>query len=70
MEFLKLLLNGNDISTMRLMSLLSLLSGIGIAIFGLVKGSNLGELSILVGVFVGAAFTGKTVQAFAEKNQQ
>lgn len=56
-------------SIMRLMGILSLLTGIGLAIAGLIMRVNLTELSLLVGVFVGAAFSGKAVQKFAERKR-
>jgi hypothetical protein len=66
-EFLgKLISDSSDVSAMRVMAFTSLLTGIGLAIGGLYRGSDLSQLSVLVGVFVGAAFGGKVTQKFAE----
>ncbi len=48
----------SPISMMRVMSLLALLAGIGLAI----AGKDVG----IVGIFVGAAFTGKVAQKLVE----
>lgn len=64
-----MLAENSQISSMRVMSLISLTSGIIIAIIGLVKGSNLSEVAILAGVFVGSAFGGKALQKFSETKE-
>ena len=51
---------------MRLMSLISLLVASIIAFIGLHKNADLGSLSTLCGVFLGAGFVGKAGQKFAE----
>ncbi len=48
----------SPISMIRVMSLLSLLAGIALALMG--------KDGVIVGVFVGAAFTGKVVQKVVE----
>jgi uncharacterized membrane protein YfcA len=65
-----LLADGSQVSAMRVMAFMSLFAGIGLAFTGLQEGKNLGELSTLVGVFVGAAFGGKVVQKFAEIKEE
>ena len=50
----------------RLMSLISLLVASAIAFIGLYKNVDLGSLSTLCGVFLGAGFAGKVTQKFAE----
>lgn len=55
-----------DISTMRAMSIFSLLVGAGIAMYGIARGHDLNGIAEIVAIFVGAAFTGKTVQKFNE----
>lgn len=62
----KLLSESSDLSCMRAMSLLSLLLAGAIAVIGLIKNVDLSALSLLVGVFVAAAFGGKVGQKFAE----
>jgi uncharacterized membrane protein YiaA len=57
----------DSVSTMRLMSLLSLLVGAVIAFVGLMRGADLKDLSWLVGVFVTSAFGGKAIQKGFEK---
>lgn len=47
---------------MRVMSMISLLTGCYIGITGLYQGKNLSELAILCGTFLTAAFTGKILQ--------
>ena len=59
--------NGDDISTVRLMSLVSLATGVALGIYGVIAGKDLGGLAQVCCVFVGAAFTGKVAQKFAER---
>lgn len=56
----------STISAMRVMAVISLLMGCGIAIYGIAKSADLGGISEVCAVFVGAAFTGKVVQKFSE----
>lgn len=65
---LKAFSNGGDVSMMRLMSFLCVLSAIAIAIIALYKGSDLAQTSILVGSFIVPAFTGKVSQNYIEKS--
>jgi hypothetical protein len=51
---------------MRVMSLLSLCFGFAVFISGLVAGRDLSQVSVIVGIFVGAAFGGKVAQKFGE----
>ena len=67
---LALLAEDSRVSMMRLMSLLALLIGAAIAVYGLaVDCDNLAGIAELVAIFVGAAFTGKVAQKFAESKQ-
>lgn len=59
-------LEGDKISTVRLMSVFSLLMGAGIAVYGISHGKDLGGVAEICGVFVGAAFGGKVAQKYAE----
>lgn len=69
-RWLMLLTSADDgVSTMRLMALLSLLAGTGIALWGIAKGADLNGLAVLVGVFVGSAFGGKAIQKGFEKRK-
>lgn len=63
---LKLLSQSSGVSAMRVMSFISLLSGIIIAFVGVYENKDLSALAVLVGVFVGSAFAGKAVQKFSE----
>lgn len=54
------------VSSMRLMSMISLLVASAIAFIGLFKGSDLANLSILSGVFLGGSFGGKVMQKRSE----
>jgi hypothetical protein len=58
--------SGSGVSSMRVMSFIALGFGGMIAVVGLAMRVNLTELSLLSGVFVGAAFGGKVGQKFAE----
>jgi hypothetical protein len=70
MEYLKKLFAENsEVSSMRVMSMLALLIGSGIAFYGVHVGRELAGLSALVSVFVGSAFAGKVVQKFAEEKK-
>lgn len=64
-----LLSQKGDISTMRVMSLTSLLIGALIAVYGVYMGKDLGGIAQLCAVFVGAAFCGKAGQKFMEKSE-
>lgn len=59
--------SGNDISTVRVMAFLSLFTGIAVGLYGVYSGKDLAGLAQVCGVFVGAAFTGKVVQKYAER---
>lgn len=50
------------------MCLLSLLTGIGVGCYGVYAGSDLSGVAQLAAVFVGAAFSAKVAQKFAEKH--
>ena len=65
----KLLSERSQYSSMRLMSILSLLVASALAFIGLHKGVDLGSLATLCGVFLGAGFVGKATQKFAENKQ-
>jgi hypothetical protein len=60
----------SGISSMRVMSMMSLLIGAYLAIHGIDKDVDLNALAILCSVFIGAAFTGKVAQKFAEKKEK
>lgn len=60
----------SDVSSMRAAMFIALFAAIIIAIIGLFKGSDLGGLGILCGVFVGAAFGGKSLSKFAEVKER
>lgn len=57
----------STVSSMRVMAVLSLMNGMGIAIYGIYKGADLTGVAALSGVFVMAAFTGKVAQKVVEK---
>lgn len=56
-----------EISMVRIMSLLSLLTGIAIGLYGVIKGKDLSGVAQVCAVFVSAAFVGKVTQKFAER---
>lgn len=58
---------GDDISAVRVMSLISLLTGVSIGLYGVYKGIDLGGVAQICAIFIGAAFTGKVAQKFAER---
>lgn len=56
-----------EVSQMRVMSMLSLLVGSFLAIYGIEKSTvDYSGLTMLAGLFVGAAFTGKVMQKKVE----
>lgn len=59
----------SDISSMRVMSLMSVIAAIVLAFHGINRGQPLDSLSILCGVFLGAAFGGKVGQKVVEVKQ-
>lgn len=56
----------SSISSMRLLSFISLLTGCLLAAYGLYANKDLLGLAALCSVFVGAAFTGKAIQKSME----
>lgn len=58
----KLLDPNSEVSSMRAAMFLALFAAIVIAIIGLFKGVDLGNLAILVGVFITPAFGAKMLQ--------
>lgn len=55
---------------MRVMSLMSVVAAIALAFHGIDKGQPLDGLSILCGVFLGAAFGGKVGQKVVEVKEE
>lgn len=62
-----LLAEDSKVSMLRLMSLLSLLIGSGIAIYGIANNKDLGGVAEVCSVFVISAFGGKVGQKWMEK---
>lgn len=56
----------SDVSMMRLLSFVCVVSACVIACTGLYKGANLSELSILCGTFLTAGISGKVLQKNSE----
>lgn len=61
-----LLSNSDSTSTMRLMSIASLLVGAVIGVYGVYKGTDLSGVAELCAVFVVSAFGGKVAQKHLE----
>lgn len=55
-----------DISMMRVLSFICVITASGIAIHAASCGSDLNAAAVLCGVFLGAGITGKVVQRMAE----
>jgi hypothetical protein len=64
---LKAFSDGGDVSMMRLMSFLCVISAVVISLVGIYRGSDLSGVAILVGSFLVPAFGGKSAQAYIEK---
>lgn len=62
----ELLKENSKVSSTRLMSLLCVIAGIGLAFTGLLKGSDLMGLAALCGVFIGAGLGAKVAQKSLE----
>lgn len=58
--------SGSGVSAMRVMSMISLLTGCYIGVSGLYQNKNLSELAILCATFLGSAMGGKVLQKQAE----
>ena len=67
---LDLLDERTHLSSMRFMAIISLLIGGIIAGIGMYKCTDLSGTTMLVGVFVGAAFTGKVMQKNTEIKEE
>lgn len=61
-----MLLEGDKPSTMRLMCLISIFTGVTIGIYGVYQGKDLGGVAQICAVFIGAGFAGKVGQKFSE----
>ena len=71
MKFIKALLSeSGSISTMRLMSLFSMVIGAGVACYGIYQGKDLGGVAQVTAVFVGGAFSAKVVQKYGESKKK
>jgi uncharacterized membrane protein YfcA len=69
-NFIYQLLNEKGtISALRFMSVLCVFIAGAIAFYGITHGSNLGDISVLCGTFLGTAFGAKVGQKFAEVKQ-
>lgn len=64
--FKALLSESSPVSTVRLMSLVSLVIGAVIGLYGVYMGKDLGGIAQVCAVFVGSAFAGKVGQKFME----
>lgn len=65
----KLFSDSGDVSEMRVMSMLALLVGSALAFIGIGKPQiDYSGLTMLVGAFIGAAFTGKVMQKRVEQD--
>ena len=67
--FEQLLREDGPVSTVRVMSFISLLSGVSIAAYGLYMNRDITGLSVLCGVFVGSAFGAKVTQKLIESKK-
>lgn len=52
----------SNVSSMRVMSMVCIVSAVGLGWYGIMSGSDLYALSALCGTFLAAGFTGKAVQ--------
>lgn len=67
----KLLSKSDEVSTTRLMAVLSLIVGSGIGIYGVIKGKDLSGIAQICAVFVSSAFAAKIGQKYIEgKNEK
>lgn len=62
----KLFSNSPEVSCGRVMSVVNMFAGIGLAFLGLMQDKDLNALAVLVSVFIGGGVVGKVVQKFAE----
>lgn len=70
-DFLMNLFSENSqVSSMRVMAMISLLVGSGIAVYGVERGTDLNQIAMLSGVFVAAAFGGKFAQKAVESKKE
>ncbi len=66
-QWLKDLFSDNsNVSMMRVLSLICILTASGVAIHAVSVGSNLDSVSVLCGVFLGAGISGKVTQKMVE----
>jgi hypothetical protein len=66
-EWIKSLMGeSGDVSMTRFLSLICVITAIGLAVYGLAKDKNIDSLVGIVSVFLGAGFSGKVIQKFAE----
>ena len=65
-----LLSETGDVSMTRFLSLICVTTAIGLAVYGLAKDKNIDSLVGIVSVFLGAGFSGKVIQKFAENKEE
>lgn len=61
---------GENISSMRVAFLLSIVIAGAIALIGVFKGVPINDLSLLCGLFLGSGFGGKTIQKHIETQKE
>jgi hypothetical protein len=67
---LDLIRDDSNLSMTRFLAMFSVIMAGGIAVYGMSKGVDLNALSMLVGVFLAAGFTGKVSQKMIESKDE
>lgn len=67
---LALLSESGDISMMRLLSLICVITACIIALHSVIKGSDLNAAAVLCGVFLGVGIGGKALQKISESKSE
>lgn len=65
-----LLSETGDVSMTRFLSLVCVITAVLLAVYGLATDKNIDSLVGIVSVFLGAGFSGKVIQKFAEKKDE
>lgn len=66
---MELIDENSPVSSMRVMSLICVITAAIIAIVGMEQGKDLSQLAMICGTFLGAGLTGKVTQKIVEKNE-
>ena len=67
--FTDLISSSANVSAMRVMAFIALITAVIISFYAILCDKNLPDVAVIVGAFLGGAFGGKAVQSFSEPRE-